>query len=57
MYGKEKTKRKDLRIKESAIKCAERLMKEQNRTFNNLVETLIFNECERSSTPKEKEGA
>jgi hypothetical protein len=45
MYGKEKTVRKELRIKESALKCAERLCEDQNRNFNNLIETLIFNAC------------
>jgi hypothetical protein len=49
MYGKEKTVRKELRIKESALNCAERLCKEQNRNFNNLIETLIFNACESGS--------
>lgn len=45
MYGKEKTVRKELRIKESALKCAKTLCKDQNRNFNNLIETLIFNAC------------
>lgn len=47
MYGKEKTIRKQLRVKGSAIKCANELCQSQNRSFNNLIETLIFNECGR----------
>lgn len=57
MYGKERQKRKQLRMRESVLKCAEDLCDEQNRTFNNLVETLILKECERSKTAQAKEGA
>lgn len=38
-----------MRIKESALKCAEKLCIEQNRNFNNLIETLIFNACDSGS--------
>jgi hypothetical protein len=48
MYGKEKTERKQLRIKKSAIECAEQLCNVENRSFNNLIETLIFDRCEKS---------
>lgn len=47
MYGKEKTIRKELRIKESALKCAEKKAKEQNRNFNNYIETLILEDCKK----------
>lgn len=45
MYGKEKTVRKQLRIKKSAMDCADELCSNQNRSFNNLIETLIFGAC------------
>lgn len=47
MYGKEKTIRKELRIKESALKCAEKKAKASNRSFNNYIETLILEDCKK----------
>lgn len=47
MYGKEKTKRKELRLKETALKCAMDKCKALNRSFNNYIETLILNDCKK----------
>lgn len=42
MYSKEKTYRKQIRFKESVIKAAAELCKVHNRTFPNLLETLVL---------------
>jgi hypothetical protein len=47
MYGIEKTKRKELRLKESALKCAIAKAKALNRSFNNYIETLILEDCKK----------
>ena len=47
MYGIEKTKRKELRIKESALKCAMDKAKKSNRSLNNYIETLILEDCKK----------
>jgi hypothetical protein len=36
-----------LRISTPAMDCALKMMDEQNRTFNNLIETLIFEACKK----------
>lgn len=52
MYGKEKTVRKQLRIKDSAMKCAEEICRLENRSFNNFIETLIFEKCKTENFKK-----
>jgi len=47
MYGQEQKVRHELKIKESASKCAMLKAKNTNRSFNNYIETLILEDCKK----------
>jgi hypothetical protein len=40
--------RKNLVLLKEAVDCAEKRRKEQGRSFNNYIETLIFNDCKKT---------
>lgn len=45
MSNEKKSKQKSIRLNQTVIDSVERMAEEQNRTFNNMVETILLNKA------------